>query len=220
MSGDELSTHELLRCFFSECERHFRFLEQRYDYSFFYGLAEYRNNYKVIRPFLEDHVDQSFIAITRYEKENQAIEITFGSDQYYLEGHTYYSPIERFEFSEILSAAKKPNDYVAGDRGLKSATLIESTVSTMARHVEKSARILLEPKQKILDRAMTMRHSRLEHAIRQIHADGLQIVCASAAKAFREKNYRLVVELLEPHKNYLKKADLKKLERAKKTLLS
>ena len=220
MSKDELHKGELLRCFFSECEKHFRFLEQRYDYSFFYGLVEYRNNYKVIRPFFEDDVSHPFTAVTRYEKDDQALEILFGSDQYYIEGYAYYSPIDRFEFSEILTAAKKPGVSVAENWGLKSEALIENTISTMAHNVEKSAKLLLKPKQKLLDRAITMRHARLEHAIRQLHIEGLQAACEAAAKAFREKNYKLVIELLEPHRRYLKKADLKKLDRAKKTLLS
>ncbi len=220
MSETQLSADELLRCFFSECERHFRFLEERYGYNFICGLAEYQKNYKIIKPLNNQKIDGSFLAVTRYEKDNKAIEITYGNEQFLVEAHTFYNPFDRFQLAEILIAARKDEKKLTGDWGVTNPDLIQKTVQRMAHALEKHARIVLEPGPKLLDRAMTIRNARLEQSIRQKHNDIIKSVCEDAAGAYRMKNYRRVVQLLEPHKNYLQKADIKKLARAKKFLLS
>jgi len=220
MSKTQLSANELLRCFFSECERHFRFLEERYGYSFICGLAEYQKNYKIIKPLNDQKVDGSFLAVTRYEKDERAIEICFGNEQFLIEAYTFYNPFDRFELSEILTAARKDNEQLAGDWGVTNPELIQKTILRIASSLQDQAHIILEPKPKLLARAMTIRNARLEQSIRQKHNDTLKSICEDAASAYREKNYCRVIQLLEPHKNYLQKADIKKLNRAKKYLLS
>ncbi|MEZ5815394.1 MAG: hypothetical protein R3E13_11855 [Alphaproteobacteria bacterium] len=221
MQETSLSTDKVLRCFFSECERHFRFLEERHGYSFLCGMAEYKNNYKIIKP-LEDRPEEgrSFSAVTRYEKDGRAIEICFGNELFMVEAYSFYNPFERFELAEILTAARKDSQCLAGDKGVSTPELIQKTLGRIATCLEKHARVILNPGPKLLERAMTIRSARLEQGLRQKHSDALQAICADAASAYLEKNYRRVVELLEPHKAYLQKADLKKLERAKKYLLS
>jgi len=221
MDRDHLTAEQLLKCFFSECERQFRFLEQRYGYNFFCGLSEYQKNYKIIRPYNgQQEIGESFLATIRYEKDHTAIEIIYSSDQFFIEGYMFYSPADRFEFSEILTAARKSNGNIAGDWGITDNFIITKTLQTMSACFEKNSHILLDPSVKLMDRALRIRHTRLEQAIRTQHSENIKEICAQAALAFREKNYRLVVKLLEPCRDYLKKADLKKLDRARQNLLS
>lgn len=220
MRDDQFDVVDLLRGFFSECERHFRFLEQQYGYSFFCGLIEYKNNYKVIKPLNDQRVEGSFLAVTRYEKDDKAIELAYSQDQFSIEGFAFYNSIHRFELFEILSAARKSAPALTGDWGVTDTALIHKTIEPMAQAFEQHARILLDPNPKILERALTIRHTRLEQNIRQRHTDILKSICEEAAKAFREKNYLHVIHLLEPHKHYLKKAEIKKLERSKEFLQS
>lgn len=222
LSPPEQPVEALLRSFFSECERCFRFLEERHGYSFFCGLVEYKNNYKIIRPInlKGPSVEGPFTAVTRYEKNHRAIEITYSSGQFSIEAHAFYNPIDRYALSEIMAAARKPESRLEGDWGINDDMLIQDTIGALANHLEKHAQIILKPTEKLLNRAMTIRHQRLEQAIRQKHQSNIEMACRNAAKAFRQKDYRKVIQLLEPYKRYLKRSELKKLERAKKYLLS
>ncbi|MCB9982826.1 MAG: hypothetical protein H6861_04000 [Rhodospirillales bacterium] len=213
-------TGALLQHFFSSCERSFRFLEQRHGYTFFCGLVEYQNNYKIIKPFNQEHYDGSFNAVTRYEKGDQAIEINYSSDQFAIEACGFYNPINRLELCEVMTAARKTSPALEGDWGVTDETLLQNSISSLAQAVEKYARVLLEPSDKLLNRALTIRDKRLEQTIRQMHQTHIDDACRDAAKAYRQRDFRNVVRLLEPHKRYLKRGDLKKLERAKKSLLS
>lgn len=221
MDQSHLAAGQLLKSFFSECERHFRFLEQRYGYGFFCGLCEYQNNYKIIKPFNgHNDISDSFIAVTRYEHSNQAIEIVYNSDQFFMDGYVFYSPADRFGFSEILNASQRADPRVDSDWGITDNVLITRIVERFAQGFKKNASLILNPQGKILDKALRIRHSKLETVIKKRHNEDIKLICEQAALAFREQNYRLVVKLLEPYKNYLKQADLKKLDRAKKYLLS
>lgn len=220
MGDTERAAAELLRCFFSECEKRFRFLEQRYGYTFLCGLVEYQNNFKIIKPIQEHYDIGVFQAVTRYERDDQAIEILYGEDQFIIEGYAFYNPIERYELAEILNAAKKNEERAYGDWGVTNSELIQKTVRSMAHAIEKHAQLILDPSPKVLKRAMTIRQTRLEHTIRQKHQEIMNRASSEAARAYRKKNFKRVIELLEPHKNYLQRADLRKLEHSKKYLLS
>lgn len=218
MGEFHLAAGALLRCFFSQCERKFRFLEERHGYNFFYGLVEYRKNFKLIKAVESYDISGSFQAIVRYEKDEQALEMLYGSEQFQIEGYAYYNAIDRYTFSEILKASRKQTDMFQSDWGLTDPKLIEKTVSQFAYAVEKNARVLLDSNPKVLERANTIRNALLEQTIRQYHAEMLKRISEDAARAFREKNYRRVIELLNPHKEHLKKAELKKLQRAEELL--
>ena len=211
---------ELLRCFFSECERRFRFLQDRHGYHFICGLGEYRNNYRIIRPPDGRRIDESFLAVARYEQHERAIEMTYAHERFAIEAHAFYNCYERFGLDEMLSAARKNAEELRGDWGAASPALVQKTLRRIAADLETYAHIILEPKPRLLARAVTIRNSRVEHAVRQKHRDLVAKACKDAAAAYRKKDYRNVVALLGPHEKHLQKADLKKLSRAKKYLLS
>lgn len=205
--------------FFSECESKFRFLELQHNFSYLSGLTEYKNNSKIIKPYAHQELDNSFLAVTRYEKNETAFEITFSPSTSKLECLAYYGPILRFSLEEILIAGRRSQD--AGDQTL-SLTVTETphTLAKIADTLQNNMDIFCAPSEKMIGRALTIRNARLETAIRKNFAERLKSLTFSAARAYREKNYRQVIALLNPYKNYLGAAELKKLELAKKQLLS
>ncbi len=115
MSDSLFSAKNLLEHFFSGCESKLRFLEQRHGFSYISGLAEYRNNSKIIRPWREQDITETFTALTRYERADTSLEIMFGEHQFIIESFVYYGPYQRFSLTEVLTAARKmpkgkPND--------------------------------------------------------------------------------------------------------------
>ena len=89
----------------------------------------------------------------------------------------------------------------------------------IAAGVKKHRRVVLEPGQKLLDRALTMRGKRLEQRIREQHKNDIQKASIEGAKAFLEKDFRRVIELFVPYETYLSAADLKKLNLARRNML-
>lgn len=214
-SKDPISNQSGILRFFSECESKFRFLELHHNFSYMNGLQELKDHRKIIKPYDENSLlDDNTLAITRYERGNIVIEITFS----YPFGHTecliFYDPILRFSLQDLLMAARKT--ITTEDMTLKDAprTLIH-LAEDLRTHVE----TLLNPTQKMLDRALSIRHTRIEEVVRKNFMQNLKTRVNSAARAFTEKNYRQVIILLTPYKKYLEPTEAKKLEIAKKRLI-
>jgi hypothetical protein len=217
------SAQDLLSCFFNECERHFRFLEQRYHFGYLSGMVEYQRNIKIIKPFRSTNSIPSdvldFQAVTRYERDEVAVEIGFSKSQLAIEGHVYFDPVLRFELSEILTAAKKHDDGIGGDIGLIQEDMVEDTVSAMATALRQNIQYFVEPSEKLIDRAQVIRNKRIEQAVRQHFAVLLEDTSKEAARAFTNRDYKKVMTLLQPYEPYLGNADLKKLILSRKRLL-
>jgi len=184
------------------------------------GLAEYKNNYKIVRPYDGQAVDDDFVAMTCYEKDNTVLEVLYKGEGHQLETLLYYNSVLRFDVPELLSAARKNAISPRAAQGLSSPTQITETVSRLAEDFEKHAKLICNPPVKLLERAQTIRVKHMEQTIRKFYADTVNQAVTLAAKAYREKDYKGVVALLEPHKNHLSPSDLKKLQLAKKQLLS
>lgn len=207
---------DLLQCFFGECEQHFRFLEQSCGFNYISGLAEYRDNYKVIKPYHSQKVDAGFMALTRYEKGQCAIEILFGEEHFFLEGYIYFNRVQRFELSEILAAAKKNDRNIAGEWGLTEKTMITNTVKRISTALKDNIELYTRTDEKLLNRATIIRNKRIEQSVRKHFDTQIEEACSHAAKAFVDKDYGQVVNLLQPLAFYLNAGDLKKLRIAEK----
>jgi len=216
MQRNDLDVVDLLQCFFASCEQHFRFLEKDHKFSYISGLAEYRDNHKIIKPYHNHNVTTDFIALTRYEKGMQAIEILYGEQHFFLEGYVYYDKIQRFEFSEVLAAVKKDDRYIAGEWGLTDKSMIEKVIKKIAGTLESNIDLYTQRNEKVLARASVIRNKRIEQAVRKHFEKQIHEACLYAAKAFVEKNYAEVVALLQPLAFYLNAGDLKKLRLAEK----
>ena len=218
------SAQDLLSCFFSECERHFRFLEQKHNFGYLSGLVEYQRNYKIIKPFQDKvalpNAREDFTAITRYERDEMAIEIGFSKIQLSIEGHVYFDPVQRFEFSEVLTAAKKHAQGIGGDIGLTHEDMIASALEDMAKDMKTHIKYFVKPQNKLIERAQVIRSKRIEHAVREHFKTLLEDTSRDAARAFMNKDYKKVMTLLQPFEPYLPNADMKKLILARKHLLA
>jgi hypothetical protein len=220
MQNYQFSAKGLLDHFFSACESKLRFLEQRHGFSYLSGVAEYRNNSKIIRPWHGQDVPENFLALTRYERGDLAIEILYGDKEFTVESYVYYGPVRRYALNEVLNAARKKPRGKTGNWGVTRPGLIDEMISNVALNLEAHHKTLLEPGDKLLERITTIRDMQLEQAVRRHFAETIKTLSMLAAKAYRERDYRQVVEMLEPYKEYLPSAELKKLQLAKKQLLS
>jgi hypothetical protein len=220
MSDNFFSAKNLLEHFFSGCESNLRFLEQRHGFSYISGLAEYRNNSKIIRPWRGQEITETFTALTRYERADTSLEILFGEQQFIIESLVYYGPYQRFSLSEILKAARKIPKGKTNDWGITRPQLIDESLGRIAKNLLSHHKVILEPNTKFLDRMLTIRNVQLEQAVRRHFSQTIKDATLLAAKAFREKNFRMVISVLEPYKNFLPSSELKKLQIAKKQLLS
>ena len=99
-------TEQLLACFFTECESQFRFLEQKYGFTYLSGLVEYRGGRQIIQPYQNQAVEPPFQAVTRYEKDDVCLEITYGDKEQVLEPYVYFGTIYRLAAAEILMARR------------------------------------------------------------------------------------------------------------------
>ncbi len=208
----------LLRCFFLECERKFRFLEQKHGFEYISGLAAYKNAYRIIRPYHGQEIDAAFLAMTRYEKDGYALEIVYGGQDMALELYSCHERILRFTPAEILTAARKYGGGLAAGRGVAQEGMIEDILARFSRAFGKYPKILLDPPPHIVDRARSIREKHLEQAVRKHYRLSLEQAVRQAAKAYREKDFLKVVHLLEPHRAALGGADLKKLHLARARL--
>ncbi|MFK7840304.1 MAG: hypothetical protein AB8B83_08250 [Bdellovibrionales bacterium] len=212
-------SHALLSCFFQECESQFRFLEETHGFLYLSGLAEYQSHYKIIKPYSNQLKDTPypFYAITRYERDNQAVEIFYGDHNYALEVFIYPDSMRRLNLQDIVSAIRQET---SGNKNLSYLTEeqnISHSLEWFSKIIESNPKIL-NPNEKLIKKTETMRERLLEQSVRS-HLEALVTkASARAAKAFTRKDYSLVVEILSLYKDFLNRSDLKKLQIAQEKL--
>lgn len=210
---------DLLTCFFNECERRFRFLEEEYGYTYISGLSSLVNGRQIIRPYNLTPVSVPFWAVTRYEKGYHAFEIVYGDKEFIIEGYCYANSVDRLSWPEILQAAKRPyENYGAFYRALSQKSIAQQ-IGRMADQFKACKGELLNPDQKVIERALKRRSVMLEQTIRQNYQTMLELVIKESAAAFSLKNYKRVIELLAPYERDLQESDKKKLKLARRNLL-
>ncbi len=209
----------LVACFFEECERRFRFLEQEHDFAYFSGLVEQKNGRQIITPYQNQDVEAPFWITTRYELEDVALEISYGDEAYVVEGYLHHNHVNRYEWQDILWAAKKSYSGLAAQMGITSEINLQGTLEHMADSIKDNIDKFTAPSHKILHRAQSLRSKHLEENIREIYKNNLERASIAAAKAFLDKDYRQVIALLTPYGEDINRADQKKLKLAKRKLL-
>ena len=208
--------HDLLTCFFEECESQFRFLEEEHGYLYFSGLMEYKGNYKLIKPYNNETQapDQPFYAITRYERNSQAIEVFYGDQNYILEIYVYPDAIRRFSIRDLVSAARGDISQRKAAAYLTEATNISESLKWFSGAIRNNPKVL-QPSDRLIERATVMRDTLLEQGVRS-HLDKLiKNASQQAAEAFVQKDYARVIDILVAFEEYLSAADLKKLRIAR-----
>ncbi len=212
----ETALTALLECFFVQSEREFRFLEEMHGYQYISGLAQYKNKYQIIHPFNGQPVNDDFIAITRYERGDQAIEFVFGDNHFILDSLVYFDKINRYEFSDVMAGAKKADIQITGEWGATDSSIITNFLKTHSAILREHIHYFTNPDEKLIKRIDTVKQKKLENAVRRHFKNQITEACGFAAKAFLKKDYARVVSLLLPLERYLGKADLKKLKLAQK----
>lgn len=209
---------DLLTCFFQECEKQFRFLETDYNFQYMSGLSERRNGREIIIPFRDQNIDIPFWATTRYEKDNMAFTINYGDQAYSIECFLHIDYIHRLSLNDLLKASRKSEAQAFAAMGAAEPEAISKSVSDLRQIVATFPDIILSPSERLIERALSMRGKLLEQNIRELYQNSLKTICKTAAKAYMNKEYRRVIELLKPHQEELRPSDLKKLQRAEQRL--
>lgn len=208
-----------LACFFQSCEREFRFLEQDHNFSYLSGLAQYRQGRLVFLPYKAGGKDENPEAVTLYEKNRVALEISYEADKSNLQIYFRYDRIYRFEIAEILKAHRKPA--LSEWRALQALLpdTLQNALKTAAAEVQHNVELLENLSPDAIQKILNMREKLMQQKIRDQHKQDIENAIETAVKAFALKDYRRVVEILTPHEQYLNFAAIKKLEIARKYLL-
>lgn len=212
------SSDDLLACFFSECEKRFRFLEQHHGYLYLSGLATYKNNYKIIVPYKGTQAPEPFLAVTRYEKNAQAIELIYGDQDYILEVFLYVDPITRISLKDLMAAHRTPFAMPHKMAWVTQSASINELLEALSALMRGNLETILNPNAKLVERALTMRSKLTEQAVRENYKKLLDDASIRAAQAYTQKDFALVLEILMPFKKDLSKADLKKLRLAQENI--
>ena len=205
-------SHDLLACFFEESESKFRFLEEEYGYLYLSGLVEYKDRYKVIKPYnkTEKYIDEPFYAVTRYERNRQAIEIFYGDTNYVLDVFVYPNSIQRLNMRDLISAARGDVSTNKNLNFLTEKSNIVQSIQWFSQAMQSTPKVL-EPSDRLIERTTVMRETLLEQGVRA-HLDKLvKDASIRAAEAFVHKDYKRVIDILRPYQGYLNASDLKKL---------
>lgn len=216
----EDSYTDLVTCFFEECERTFRFLELEHGFVYLSGLVSHHNGREIITPYQNQKIDDIFQLTTRYERDNIVIEIKYGDDDFSVEPYLYYNFIQRLGWDDVLRVTKKRNNQDSVRRNVLRVHDIKSTIENMSALMKENAASLVSPTNAIIRKAAALREKHIEETLRSRAKDQVKQATKTAAKAYRTKDYKLVIEVLTPYEFTLKRSDLKKLNQARKKFLS
>ena len=205
----------LLTCFLKECETQFAFLTQHHGFTHIAGQCEYKKGRQIIRPFAEGQASRHIRVISRFEKGPLAFEAVYSTEDYFVKCHMYYDFFYKVALEHVLQAAKRSGKLDILKRPAVQTDYIKKILKEIAQLIHMHHGLLLDVRPRTIERAITIHEKMLEHSIREQFKRTLKHVREKAAKAFTEKNYRRVIELLYPYEDHLSASDLKKLARAR-----
>ena len=209
-----LQTQELISCFFNNCESKLSFLKEHHDFQPISGLVKYKHGRKLIRPYRNGTIPENFWALSRFEKQDIAIEISYHREEYILESHIYFGFVNRYNLSDLTHAAKKADERLDTQYGIGNESDLIEKIHTLGRAIHAHSSIITSHNEKLLKRANTIRNKRIESLVRERYNRDKKQATEKAAKAFMEKDYKKVIELYHPYREDLKAIDLKKYKRA------
>lgn len=210
----------LLTCFFSGCNEHFGFLKQ-HGFTSVSGLGEQRKGRKVLSPFrAPGNITPPFEAVTLFEKDATALEITYGGENYMLDFHICYGHVHRFLLREVFQAARKPVFSKLDPARAPTIKALESTLLSTGKTLRKNVDFVTDINPKILERTLTIHDKLIEENLRARNEREIDEAAKLAAKAFMERDYPRVIAVLSPYESYLSASGLKKLDLARKILLN
>lgn len=209
---------ELLACFFRGCETHFGFLGHEPGFSAFSGMASYERGRIVIRPFDEQNVPENFSAVAHYERGDDAVEILYEENGYTLSVFLTYGRVDRLSLAEMVKAGGKRAP--RAESHLTQCAQLEHALERFASCFRQHSALLIEPKAALLEKARAARSAQINEELRRRARENMGFACKQAALAYIEKDWRRVVALLTRFERELTGYDLKKLEVARRKLIS
>jgi hypothetical protein len=224
MNNNQTRTaQKLLGDFFSICAREFRFLEEDHGFTCVRGLSEYRKGHRLLTPWHEQHVipaDAPFEAVTLYEKDDTAFEILYSSTNRTIDLYAGYSKSPRLQFQEILKAARRSLFVPLEIPVAVQHSTVEKTLQAISPVIQKNINFITAPNPKMIERALETREKHRELKLQEQLERDMAAAAQEAFRAFIVKDYRRVIELFTPYEHNLSFIHLRKLDIARKNLLS
>lgn len=202
----------LLPCFFEQGDQSFSFLTDDHGFKPVHGLVTYQAGRKIITPFKGQDYDVPFFALLRFEKGMNAIEISYGDLDYYLEANIYIDLYERFSLSDLVQASMQDDFGLENIGYLTNQKDLMSSLNILNKALLRNIDLFVNPDPRIVERAKKMRSKRLEQSVKEQHRRYIQIMSEKAAEAFAQKDYKTVIMILRPLGEELYPADRKKLK--------
>lgn len=218
---DEI-TH-LLSCFFEQSEDVFSFLKEQYGFTRAAGMARISRGRITLSPFDAARYlynpQKSFWAVVRYEKDDLALELSYGDMDFVMESHMYYDQTNRLSLSDILRSVKKPHGSVEPQYWVMTTDHMTKHLETLSDNVVHFKRYFLKYDSDIIEQAALMRAEAIKDAIYQQNQKNLEYISLMSARAMQDHNYKRVIELLRPYEEFLDDQNMHKLETARRRLL-
>lgn len=132
-----MHTQSLLDPFFQECKKQLSFLEKNEKFTSISGLTQYHKGRVIIIPYYtQDHAQYPFYALSRYESNTSAIEISYGDYDLSLHCHIIYKQTYRFELSTLLQAINAPQKQNCLFDHLTKEKTIHDAISTIKKYLK------------------------------------------------------------------------------------
>ena len=136
-----------------------------------------------------------------------------------IESYSYFNYVHRLSTTEILQAAKKDCPVPETVRWVTETSQLENAVDMLAKTVMTYVEDVLHADKNLIERTLNIREKRIEQAVRKQYEESKAHASMLAAKAFMNKDYQRVIELVRPFEHDLGDSDRKKLNISLRKLL-
>jgi len=170
-------------------------------------------------PVAPEQITHIFVATATFSNARVAGEVTFGDREYFL--NTVLGPAgspHRFGLWEWADALGRPEIVPRNTDFVLTVSRLELIVEDMAQAVAALEREIAQASAPVIARIEEARADVQAAFQSRLRADDHQRASVAAADAFRQRDYRRVVALLEPYLAVLTGAERKKLIYAKERL--
>jgi hypothetical protein len=205
----------LLETFRGTCDETLAFLEQVHSARKEFGLSRGDAPVATLDSYSSDGLSGHFLAVQRYRLKGIVIEIVYGDREAIVQPRIFFPLSGGFGLFEILRAAGIQDADAEGDSLVSTTDALQRTVSRIAASLERHFELMTNPGIRVLARAQEIRREQRDQEKAMHRRAFLERARNEANAEFRIRNYRKVVELLEPFEDILSEADRQKVKIAR-----
>ncbi|MGJ4786941.1 hypothetical protein [Leptospira koniambonensis] len=195
---------EIYDDFINLCKQHFDFLISKYKYKF---------------SSKNPNASSSAVCVVTFSKGKNNFEF------YYLNAQECelgaYLNIENLSFQLWEIAKIKNLDYIqaAGAISIFNKESLERELNRIAIYLQNNIDTFIEPPKHIIEEVMKERENLNKEFLKRTFTENYEKAVRKSQEAFRLREFRLVIEALEPYKELLTKSDKKRIEISNRFLM-